>query len=138
MSRSVAHCFVFTIFFVGGCSVFGKHELTYIGTRGERDSLATPAGFAISPSDVDDILLSHRGLHKWAEDYYHNGDSYYVIDAFKGSTRLEALSRGTIINGQTGEVFDRQTLTWTPYRRTGNGSFGSPWAQASDHDRGSD
>jgi hypothetical protein len=134
MSRTAAHCFVFTIVFVGGCSVFGKHELTYIGHRGELESLATPTGFAISPSDLDEILLSHRGPSKMAEDYYHNGDSYYVINSSKGVNHSEALTSGTIINGQTGEVFDRRTLTWTLYRRTGPGPYGSPWTQSSDHD----
>lgn len=131
MSHTATHCFVSTIIFVGGCSVFGKHELTYIGRRS--DSLATPAGFAISPSDVDDILLSHRGPSKLAEDYFHNGENYYVIESSKVVNHSEALSRGTIINGQTGEVFNRQSLTWTPYRRTGEGSFGSPWTQSRNH-----
>lgn len=136
MSRSTAHGIVLTIVFVGGCSVFGKHELTYIGYRG--DSLATPAGFAISPSDVDDILLSHRGPSKLAEDCFHNGDSYYVIESSKVVNHSEALASGTIINGQTGAVFDRRTLTWTPYRRTGTDRLGSRWTEARDHDGGSD
>jgi len=59
------------------------------------------------------------GVKKTIDDFYHDEENYYVCDGFKwgvgrGSTASEARKYGTVINGQTGEVYNRKTELWEP------------------------
>ena len=102
---------------IGGCA---GPSLQYLGNSNEIGDAPTPAGFTISPSDAMHINSLHRNYRKkTVDDFYHDERSYYVCDGFRwghgrGSTASEARKYGTVINGQTGEVYNRKTELWEP------------------------
>ena len=103
-----------------GCE---KNSLTYIGNSiSVTNTTPTPPGFAITPAQAKDIINLHHGPKKTVDDLYYDTMHYYVIDGFNGSKHSRAKSVGTIINGTTGEIYDRGTGLWTPDPRATKGS----------------
>ena len=98
-----------------GCSGVGKgmSRVDYLGDTNEVADVATPEGFAISPADAAEIVLHHRPK-KTIDEFYADEQFYYVCDGFTGSTPQTAIDSGTMINGTTGEIYDRATESWLP------------------------
>lgn len=106
---------------LAGCSVFNNRSVRFVGGTDNLAECETPAGFAISPQEASDIINRHRKYpHIFADNIYHDDDNYYLVTVagFKNGSS-SAVKWGTIINGQTGEVFNRETQTWeaVPERR---------------------
>lgn len=71
--------------------------------------LASPAGFAVTPTQALATARDSRALslkHYWY--VYADSSYYYVDDAFLGSNARTAYRRGVRIHGQTGKVVPRQ------------------------------
>lgn len=117
---------IFAVIVATGCTL-EKNPLQYIGDSNDLEDAATPSGFSVSPLDARDIMRSHQLLKKTADDYYHNGENYFVVDVLVQSDASDKLVRsnastaqqtGTIINGQTGQIFNRETQSWEPDPRS--------------------
>lgn len=95
----------------GGCN----NQLMYIGDSNQ----VNLSGFKITPDECSRIVTLYRKEHldlikKTVDGYYRDDRYYYVIDSFFGSTASGAKERGIMVNGFTGEVYDRKTQTWLP------------------------
>ena len=120
-------CIVF-LAVVTGCVASRGKSLKYIGHTNGIEDAPTPSGFEVSPHEARHIIGLHRqnlrdsghdiGIKKTVDDYYHDGKNYYICDGFNGSKASTALKRGTIINGRSGEIYDRKSKVWKPDART--------------------
>lgn len=108
---------------IGGCAGTKIEPLQYIGNSNEIQDAPTPDGFAISPMEAERIRGLRTGPKKTIDDFYHDRENYYVCDGFntwgrdRGSTDSTARRVGTVINGRTGEVYNRETGLWEPNPR---------------------
>ncbi|MDA0834380.1 MAG: hypothetical protein O2955_10515 [Planctomycetota bacterium] len=86
----------------------------YIGKTNEVADLESPVGFKISPRDAVEIINRSRTYpHILADVFYHDNENYYVVSCtYIKSRNSRAAKRGTIIHGQTGKIFNRETETW--------------------------
>lgn len=94
-----------------GCSLFEKSQLEYISWSGDFDATTeTPAGFRVTPREATRWLAPS----KTGYSLYHDRDNYYAL---RGSGPHKNLTRvrqeATIVNGQTGRVYDREAKSWT-------------------------
>lgn len=110
-----------TVLSLTGCNLFGDPSVHYLGYTNEVADLDSPASFTISPRDAVEIINRSRPYpHIFADEFYHDDENYYVVSSmYIKSRNSRAAKGGTIINGQTGETFNRETETWetVPDRR---------------------
>jgi hypothetical protein len=114
---------VSTLITLGGCGMLQKSRLRYLGDATQVGE-TPPPGFSVSPSEAADIAILHNGRRKVANFIYHDDRNYYVC-MFEGlfvSTRSTALEKGTVINGTTGEVYNRELGLWESDPRTEEGA----------------
>jgi hypothetical protein len=97
---------------LGGCGILQKEPLTYIGNSQEVGDAATPSGFAISPVEANDIIQRYHGPRIFVDEFYHDGRNYYVRNAGTLSKAAPSKKRCTVINGQTGEIYNREADRW--------------------------
>lgn len=95
-----------------GCGSLRDNSLQYVGDSNGVDAATAPAGFALSPGEAIDVVNDRHGPRRYVRDIYHDEKSYYVVNGFKGSTPSRALKQGTIIHGQTGQVYNRDAEQW--------------------------
>ncbi len=120
---------------LAGLSGCATTSVQYIGNSMKIKDAPTPTGFTISPSDAVDIDFGHDwgGSSIMTRDIYHDDTNYYVCDGgdlfrlpswtrVRNSTTSEALEVGLIVNGQTGEIYNRETQQWEPDPRIGKES----------------
>lgn len=94
-------------------------DVSYIGDTKDAKTAQTPPGFKITPNDAVEIM-AHDRRRKMADNYYFDESNYYVLNqdrgsiarSLRGTVPQEAIDRGVIINGKTGEVFDREKQVW--------------------------
>jgi hypothetical protein len=103
-----------------GCAGFAKSSLSYIGDTHDAREAKLPDGFSVSPSEAVEIATLHDGRRKAGYHYYHDARNYYACEpqGIYGSNRSRALEDGTIINGMTGHVYNREAGLWEPDPRT--------------------
>jgi hypothetical protein len=96
-----------------GCSMFGYRSVEYLGGTNELADVATPAGFTVTPSEAKEIYYRQHNMLIFADNFYHDDENYYVdrYAPLKNSAST-AVKYGTIIHGQTGKIFNRETETW--------------------------
>ena len=95
-------------------------RVTYLGDSNDMAAEPIPQGFKISPSDAVQIAMRHNGPKKTVDDFYIDDENYYICDGFSGSIPQTAIDNGLIINGETGQIYDRESKTWKPDPRDEN------------------
>ncbi len=106
-------------FFRWGSLIFGAlaarcspapSDLEAVWTEGMRPppDLATPAGFAISPSEAYSVAWDSRAL-SWKHIWHIYADSrfYYVHDIFLGDSPRRVFVQGLRIDGRIGGIANR-------------------------------
>lgn len=89
--------------------------MRYLGNSTEVADLETPDGFKVSPTELRDIIFARDGAKIFIDDYYADENNYYILNAFGlFNSRFTARTHGRMINGQTGEIYNRTTETWEP------------------------
>ncbi|WP_339910529.1 hypothetical protein [Symmachiella dynata] len=110
--RSGILILLFTVIAYAGLN---KSPIQYVGEITEVADLKTPEGFKISPTEVRDIIFARDGAKLFTDHCYADGNNYYVLNLFGLlKSRFSAKSGGRMINGQTGEIFNRTTELWEP------------------------
>ena len=98
-----------------GCAGLGQSPIRYVGDTTEVAELETPDGFNISPKELSEIIEAQDGLKIFMDYYYADENNYYILNAFGlFNSRFTARTHGRMINGQTGEIYNRTTETWEP------------------------
>ncbi len=98
-----------------GCAGLGKSPIRYFGDTTEVADLETPSGFRISPNEACDIIRARDGVKIFTDYYFADENNYYVLNGFRlDKSRWNAKKYGTMINGQTGEIYNRTTESWEP------------------------
>lgn len=117
-SRKVLSVLVFCLVFTGCTSVRSCFDDVHCVWNGGSGSVPkttpAPSGFEISPATAHMITEQHYGPRINVWHIYADSENYYVIDGFFGSNSARAIHDGLIINGSTGERFDRGTDQWLP------------------------
>ena len=95
---------------LGGCAGMGKPPLRYIADSNEINDAPTPSGFLISPQEANHTAASRQFVGKKVRHFYHDGENYYSV--YNRSIAAHARKHGTIINGRTGQIYDRESKSW--------------------------
>ena len=119
-----------SVVFVSGCLQSGQ-TMTLIDRSEGLGSAPTPAGFTIMPHEAQAIKDALVLPVPFLDVLYHDDDNYYVGNgSFKRRSKAYVRDSGTIINGRTGEVYDRESKSWLPDPRGGRGRLLRPMIPA--------
>ncbi|QDT95380.1 hypothetical protein [Gimesia aquarii] len=102
------------IFFLTIISACAGTSTQFLGHSNEIENTPTPTGFTISPSDAMVIRRLNDGPRIFVDEVYHDGENYYICNNTIGFKSSQPLKTGRVINGQTGEIYNRKTKSWEP------------------------
>ena len=105
---TVTICFIGLILITAsGCPA--PAGVAYLGDSNNVDTIATPAGFEITPEEAEQIRVQQTGRSIAVHHIYADESNYYICDGFLGSKATKAMETGLVINGTTGDVVDRES-----------------------------
>lgn len=103
--------FILFLTVFGGCT---GTSAQFLGHSNELENTPTPAGFTISPSDAMVIRRLNDGPRIFVDEVYHDENNYYICNNSIGFKSSKPLKTGRVINGKTGEIYNRKTESWEP------------------------